>query len=222
MTRQTESSGRGSDGSDIVRAEPAVVYFAKAPVPGTVKTRLCPPLTPEEAAALYGAFLHQVVQPIPGARTLVYGWPRERLELLAAHLPESFRAAQGELRGQHGPDLWQRMEHCIEELCAEGNRPVVIRNTDSPELEVELVLRAIGECGEGRLVLGPDSGGGYYLLGLNEPCPGLFTGLDEGATTVFAATVRRAAEMGLDVVTLPERGDVDTFEDLLEMWRGRD
>ena len=127
----------------------------------------------------------------------------------------------GELRGQQGQDLWQRMEHCIAELCAEGHRPVVIRNTDSPELEVELVLRAVRECGEGKLVLGPDSGGGYYLLGLAKPCAGLLTGLEEGSSTVLAATVRRAEKFGLEVVMLPERGDVDTFEDLIEMWRGR-
>lgn len=222
MSPQTERSGQSSGGGIAV---PAAVYFAKAPVPGAVKTRLCPPLTTEEACALYEVFLGRVVHPVPGARTLVYGWPGGELDRLRATVPGLVPVAGGaraiELRPQVGADLWARMIDCFAGLFAEGHRPVVIRNTDSPDLEMELVTEAIERCEMGTVVLGPDLGGGYYLVALAAPCPELFAGLDEGASTVFEATRRRAGELGLRVEILPERPDVDTFEDLVSMWRRR-
>ncbi len=200
-----------------------MVYFAKAPRPGLVKTRLCPPLLPKEAAALYGSFLQECVQPVPGARTLVYGWPAEPEELafLAQYLPKGMT-----LRPQQGADLWQRMQHCLQECFAErsdpeGSDPVVIRNTDSPDLPMARVQEAIQQCQPGRLVLGPDQGGGYYLLALSQPCPELFAGLQEGADSVFRATVRRAESLGLEVVTLAREADVDSYPDLLSLWARR-
>ena len=109
-----------------------MVYFAKAPRPGQVKTRLCPPLTPTEAACLYRAFLGELVVPMPGARTLVYGWPGDALEDLKGLVP-----AEVELRPQRGEDLFGRMGACFEELFREGHSPVLIRNTDSPDLPHE-------------------------------------------------------------------------------------
>ena len=114
-------------------ASPAVVYFAKVPRPGQVKTRLCPPLTPTEAAHLYVAFLRELLVPVAGARTLVYGWPADGLEELRPLVPEGL-----ELRPQDGDDLFARMATCFEELFREGHGPVLIRNTDSPDLPMFL------------------------------------------------------------------------------------
>ena len=217
MSPQTESG----EPSSVDTRTPAVVYFAKAPIAGLVKTRLCPPLTTDEAAALYGAFLRQVVRKVPGARTLVYGWPGEHLDHLAASLPEKFWEEGIELRPQNGADLWERMQNCFAELFREGHGVIVLRNTDSPDLPTERVREAVAAAEPGAVVLGPDTGGGYYLVALGAPCPGLFEDLDEGAPTVFEATVRRAEDLGLRVRTLAEHPDVDTFEDLLALWRRR-
>ena len=198
-----------------------MVYFAKAPVPGQVKTRLCPPLMPEEAAAVYKAFLDKIVRPHPGVRTLVYGWPGEDREILAEALPAGWEQAGIELRDQQGDDLWGRMRHCFEELFSEGHSPVLIRNTDSPDLDPALVTTALEKCCSGRVVLGPDTGGGYYLIALAEPRPELLGGSPEGADTVFAQTAARVADLGLELVELSVQPDVDTFEDLLALWRAR-
>lgn len=213
MTRQTDSGQGGSPGQT---RQPAVVYFAKAPVPGLVKTRLVPPLTAEEAAALYRAFLKQVVVPIPGARTLVYGWPTEMFDELRAALPEDV-----ELRPQTGRDLFERMIACMDELFAEGHCPVLIRNTDSPDLQAARVQEGLAKSGPGVVVLGPDTGGGYYLVSLTERCPDLFRGISEGGSSVFAHTVCRAEALGMDAVLLKEERDVDTFDDLIAMWQDR-
>jgi hypothetical protein len=197
-------------------AGPAVAYFAKAPRPGLVKTRLCPPLTPAEAAGLYRGFLEDLLRPVPGARTLVYGWPPDGLGELRA-----LAAAGIEVRPQRGEDLWQRLLSCFRELGDEGHAPVVVRNTDSPDLPAGIVAEAIARCGRSRVVLGPDLGGGYYLIGLAAPCPGLFAGFDAPPRRVLDATVSRARGLGLAVDLLPPHRDVDRFDDLLELWRGR-
>lgn len=215
MSSQTETAGRSS------AAGPAVVYFAKAPVPGQVKTRLCPPLSTHEAAGLYAAFLTRGVQPVPGARTLVYGWPGDQLERIAAVLRPDHAAVGLELRPQLGGDLWARMRSCFEELFAAGHGPVLIRNTDSPDLDPGLVVDALERSAPGRVVLGPDQGGGYYLVALAEPCPELFGAAVEGSDSVFAHTRRHAQALGLEVEVLPEQPDVDTFDDLIAMWRRR-
>jgi rSAM/selenodomain-associated transferase 1 len=193
-----------------------VVYFAKVPRPGLVKTRLCPPLTPAEAAALYGAFLSELLVPVPGARSLVYGWPASELEGLSGFLGPGL-----ELRPQEGDDLWQRMERCFDQLLREGHGPVLIRNTDSPDLPLERIEEALAQARPGRVVLGPDRGGGYYLVALGAPCGALFTGLEEGTATVFEETRRRAEQLGLETVILPVESDVDRYEDLLALWRAR-
>ena len=198
-----------------------MVYFAKAPLPGQVKTRLCPPLTLDEAAALYGAFLRRIVRPVPGARALVYGWPGEEREALAGALPAGWQADGLELREQRGADLWERMRGCFADLFGEGHAPVLIRNTDSPDLAPDLVSSALAQCRPGRVVLGPDTGGGYYLIGLSEAHPVLLGIASEGADTVFERTVSRVRELGLDLVTLSVQADVDTFDDLQAMWRDR-
>lgn len=193
-----------------------MVYFAKVPAPGRVKTRLVPPLTELEASHLYTAFLVEVVTPIEGARTLVYGWPEEALHELEALTPDGV-----ELRPQHGEDLWARMQSCMAELFAEGHRPVLIRNTDSPDLSPERVTEAIERSGDGVVVLGPDDGGGYYLISLSSDCPEFFADMQEDSATTFAQSVSRAGGLGLRVEVLPVESDVDTFDDLVRMWRRR-
>ncbi|MCA8955102.1 MAG: glycosyltransferase [Planctomycetes bacterium] len=218
MTAQTVTP-RGSSGAPW--AGPAVAYFAKAPRPGSVKTRLCPPLTTEEAAAIYGAFLCRIVVPVPGARTHVFGWPEDELTMIEAHLAPEVRSGGLVLRPQRGDDLWGRMRSCFDELFAAGHAPVVIRNTDSPEVGVETVREAIDRAAPGRVVLGPDFGGGYYLVALCAPCPELFAPVEGGAAAVFTATRERARRLGLEVVELVPRPDVDTYADLLAMWARR-
>ncbi len=123
------------------------------------KTRLCPPLSPAEAAGLYCGFLADVLQPIAGARSLVYAWPPDELDEIAGLVPDEL-----ELRGQQGDGLWARMIAAMAELFAEGHSKVLIRNTDSPDLPVARVSEALAAAGPGKVVLGPDVGGGYYLV----------------------------------------------------------
>lgn len=209
-----ETPSQASGSADLGAA---VVYFAKAPRAGAVKTRLCPPLTPAEAAGIYRGFLADVVRPLPGAVGYCYVWPADGLQEVAEIVGDAV-----ELRAQRGADLWERMAACFRELFDAGHTAVVLRNTDSPDLPDALVLEAIAECAPGRVVLGPDRGGGYYLIGVAS-VPDRLLGVDaEGGTTVFRTTVARAEDAGLEVVTLREWRDVDVFADLLDVWRARE
>jgi hypothetical protein len=196
-----------------------VAYFAKAPLPGLVKTRLVPPLTHAEAAGLYGGFLAAVLRPVPGASTYVYGWPADALGAIVSAAPD--RGSGLIVRPQVGADLWARMRQCFADLFAAGHAPVLIRNTDSPDLPAAVVAQALLEAAPGRVVLGPDAGGGYYLIALAAPCPQLLGAAVEGSDEVLAATRRRALDHGLEVRLLPVHGDVDTYADLLAMWTRR-
>lgn len=194
-----------------------MVYFAKVPRPGQVKTRLCPPLTEAEAAGLYRGFLTDILRPVRGARSLVYGWPEAQLDEIVALLPEAM-----EVRAQRGTDLWERMLSCQEELLAEGHDRVLIRNTDSPDLPRVRIDEALAACAAGKVVLGPDAGGGYYLIAVCEVHRGLFDAVAEGDDSVLAATIANAERLGLAVVLLPEEDDVDRYEDLIRLWELRE
>lgn len=204
MERQSQSPGPGSD------RLPALVYFAKAPRPGLCKTRLCPPLSHEEAAVVYRDFLRTGVTDLPGLDCFCYGWPADGLDELAACLPAGMA-----LRPQRGASLWERMANCLKERLSAGHPAVVLRNTDSPDLPERIVRDAVSACRPGRVVLGPDQGGGYYLIGLCELPEGLIEAGGAVGASVCGATAARALELGLEVVTLPEWSDVDDFADLL-------
>ncbi len=79
---------------------------------------------------------------------------------------------------------------------------------------------SLAAAGPGKVVLGPDVGGGYYPIVLAAACPQFFAEQEE-ASTVFEVTQKRAEALGLEVVVLPEERDVDSFDDLLAMWRAR-
>lgn len=193
-----------------------MALFAKVPRPGTVKTRLCPPLTFEEAAGLYAAFLRRVAIPHPGADTFVYGTPATGLGELRPLVAAGVR-----LRAQAGADLWERVRACFVELAAEGYRRMVVRNTDSPDLPIARVEEALAACAPGRVIVGPDHGGGYYLIALAEPVPDLFRLGSVPPEEVCARTCARARELGLEVVQLAVERDVDTYQDLCALWDAR-
>lgn len=91
---------------------------------------------------------------------------------------------------------------------------VVVIGTDAPAVDAGTVALALGALDSADVVLGPSRDGGYYLMGLREPRPGLFTGIPWSTATVFDDTVARTRELGLRVTCLEVESDVDTADDL--------
>lgn len=192
----------------------ALVVFAKAPRPGEVKTRLCPPFSPEQAAALYACMLDDVLEASAaacadlGVAPILAVHPPEAVAELGRRAPAAFRAVP-----QRGASLAERMEAAAAEAAAAGHAPVILRGSDSPTLQTQVLRAALEALTHADLVVAPDPDGGYDLVGLRQPAPGLF---DHPMSTdaVLADTLANARTRGLRCQRLAPGFDIDTIEDL--------
>lgn len=191
-----------------------LIIFAKRPAPGRVKTRLSPPLSPEQAAELYRCMLLDVLAKaatLPGVDKRIFYEPEEDA---AAFFAET--AAGMECFPQNGKGLGEKMANAFSELFAMGYGRVAIIGTDLPDLPMGYVEEAFGrlESGEIDAVFGPSEDGGYYLLALREPHGELFRDVPWSSGEVLAKSLERAEEAGVRVSLLPTWHDVDTAGDL--------
>jgi rSAM/selenodomain-associated transferase 1 len=200
------------------RHSAALVIFAKAPIPGEVKTRLCPPLTPDEAATLHGSFVLDMLErtklavaklQLPFHRYLACS---PSSELVFFKIMEERQGVR--LLDQVGEDLGQRMHRTFVSLFANDYTQVILVGTDVPTLPLSVYQDALTLLTQSDVVLGPALDGGYYLIGLKRSAEQLFTGVPWSTDQVLAVTQQHAETLGLSVsLTSPWR-DVDTIADL--------
>jgi len=191
----------------------AVAIMAKAPRPGAVKTRLCPPLHAREAAALYRCFLLDkivAVRMLVGAQPVIAYTPDEAQAEFAALAPDFT------LVPQRGPDLGARLHAILAGLLAAGHPGAIAVDSDTPTLPREFLQQAIDCLSRPGpdVVLGPTEDGGYYLIGVRAAHRALFDGVPWSTSDVLEVTLRRAAATGLQAVCMPAWFDVDTPDDL--------
>jgi rSAM/selenodomain-associated transferase 1 len=199
--------------------------MAKASAPGRAKTRLVPPLTFDEAAALNTAFLQDVADNVllasrhsaPGAGIAGYAayGPPGMESFFRATLPSAIDLIEAWL-----PNFGECLLHTIEEIFARGHAAAVVLNSDSPTLPTALLVEtaaALARPGD-RAVLGPSSDGGYYLLGLKTAHRRIFGDIAWSTECVAEQTLERAREIGLDVHRLPVWYDVDDVEGLRRLY----
>jgi uncharacterized protein len=190
---------------------PTLIVFAKQPVPGRVKTRLARTLGERAAAELGEAFLRDTLRhcaAVRGARRVLCFEPASALDWFAALDPGASCSAQCE------GDLGARLEEAFERAFAEGAPAVVALGSDAPHLHSACYEDALARAAPGRVVLGPSADGGYTLIGLAAPTPGLFADIPWSTPGVLAATVQRSRALGLEVELLAEGFDVDEAADL--------
>lgn len=195
-----------------------MVLFAKAPIPGQVKTRLCPPLTPDEAASLHGSFVLDSLERSKAA-TLQQKLALDRILACAPAADHVFFKILGERHGirlidQIGDDLGAKMHQAASTLFGEGYRRLLIVGTDLPSLPLSIYRDALAQLDRHPVVIGPALDGGYYLLGLTRAVPELFDQIPWSTGEVLTATIARADAAGLSVGQLQPWRDVDTIEDL--------
>ena len=196
----------------------ALVIFAKAPVPGQVKTRLCPPLTPDEAATLHGSFVIDMLERTKVA-TAKLKLPLDRYLACAPSSTLVFFQIMEErqsvkLIDQVGDDLGARMQQTFASLFGMGYQQVFVVGTDVPSLPLDHYKQALALLDTHDVVLGPALDGGYYLIGLKQPRPELFAGIAWSTDRVLPATQEKAATFGLKTALLSSWRDVDTIDDL--------
>jgi rSAM/selenodomain-associated transferase 1 len=190
----------------------ALLVVAKRPAAGQTKTRLCPPLSAADAAALYECFLRDtldIMRQVPGvSRGIVY-LPEGAEDYFRALAPNM------ELTAQRGADLGERLDHLLTAALADGAQQAVVMDSDSPTLPPAYVAAAFAQLdGPNDLVLGPCDDGGYYLIGLKRPQPRLLREVQMSTPDVMRDTLVLAAELGLRAALLPSWYDVDTAAEL--------
>lgn len=192
-----------------------LVIFAKAPVPGKVKTRLSPPLSPVQAAAIQDASLRDVVERARGvAADLRICYDDE--DGAAAWFLDTF--ADVEVLPQGSGGLGRRLSRVFENGFDSGLSRLVVIGSDSPTLPREELDAAFEALATADVVLGPASDGGYYLVGLRARAwpraHRLFRDVPWSTSDVFTATTAQAAAAGLEVRVLRTWYDIDWFSDL--------
>jgi len=186
----------------------AVAMVCKTPTAGLSKTRLTPPLTPEQAATLSACFIRDTaatVATLGGVSPYAVYTPAGSEAALKPLLPNGFR-----LLLQGDGDLGERLTRASADLFAAGHAGVVLIDSDSPTLPGSILAAAVEAVRAGAdVVLSPALDGGYPLIGLARHRPEIFAGIPWSTDGVHAATLRRARDAGLAVTNLPAWYDVD-------------
>jgi rSAM/selenodomain-associated transferase 1 len=189
----------------------AVAVICKTPEPGRSKTRLSPPLRPEECAAISACFINDLSRTIAAMMEDgdVTGYalytPRGSETALRRLLPDRFELA---LQGEG--DLGARLLRGASDLIAAGHRGAVIVNSDSPTLPRAILRAAVDAVKRAdNVVLSPAIDGGYTLIGLSRAHARLFEDIPWSTAAVHRLTLERAREIGLPVVNVPAWYDVD-------------
>ena len=192
-----------------------LLLFAKAPVPGDVKTRLVVPggLTASQAASLHAALVADLSRRLEAGRwDLVLMWSLSRGD----DPPAGLVPAGVPWRRQRGHDLGERLYRGLK-WAASGAGYAAAVGSDHPDLDLARVETAFDLLAAGRdAVLGPARDGGYYLIALRREAVDrrLFDGLAWSTPAVLPETLSRCGELRLDVALLPEGEDLDTVDDL--------
>jgi uncharacterized protein len=198
----------------------ALVIFAKAPVVGTVKTRMQPPLSDLECLILHNALLRH---------TLAKLGPQENADVakvlyLTGSLADAHRHSLGfaltpdvQVETQLGRDLGERLVNALARKFDEGFKKVIFIGTDTPLLSAREIGYAIDELSHCDVVIGPAADGGYYLIGFSARIPAVLKGIDWGSPRVYLQTLDLMRLHGVRWKSLAIRSDVDTFEDLRQL-----
>jgi uncharacterized protein len=189
----------------------AVGIICKTPIAGLSKTRLSPPLRPEECAAISECFIRDlsrtIISLVGDGDVTAYAiyTPHGSEASLTRMLPHGFElVAQGE------GDLGARLLKGTIDLLDIGHSGAILVNSDSPTLPKQILRQAVDAVRTGdNVTLSPALDGGYTLIGLSKPHAHLFANIPWSTSEVYGLTLDRAREIGVPVVSVPGWYDVD-------------
>ena len=194
-----------------------IIVFAKSPVPGQVKTRLIPHLSPEQAASLYQAFLVDwcnTLSTISAARCVIAYTPPKGLNVLQTLIGEGPVYIP-----QQGATLGERLIAAARWACDQDYAKFLCVGSDSPTLPIQYVERALDLLESRDIVIGPSIDGGYYLIGFSKhgasvSIPTIFEEITWSTNAVFRQTLGKTQEINVRLGLLPPWYDVDTPAEL--------
>lgn len=179
----------------------SLIVIAKAPCSGRSKTRLCPPLRPQDAARVAEACLIDTLEAVREVET-------RRVVALDGE-PGSWLPPGFEVIRQSGEGLAERISAAFEDV----GGPAVLIGMDTPQVTPELLWRAIGSLEKVDAVFAPAKDGGWWAIGLLDPKPEVFRGIPMSTPWTGAAQHARLHDRGLTHLTLPVLRDVDDITD---------
>ena len=195
-----------------------IILFTRFPQPGKVKTRLIGRLGLQGAAELHTQMTEQIIcqiQPALQSRKIqlqIYYYGGSQQEM-ADWLGRSHT-----LCPQQGSDLGQRMEHAFAQTIQQGAERILLIGSDCPHIDAAIITSGLAKLHSHKLVLGPTTDGGYYLIGLRaggSEYMSLFTNIDWGTDQVLEQTLTQAKMNGLSYTLLSKLNDIDRPEDLV-------
>jgi rSAM/selenodomain-associated transferase 1 len=190
----------------------ALLIFAKEPAPGRVKTRMTPPWSAQQAAALSECFIRDTLL----AAAAVDGVDRYLFISPPGSEPFFRELCHGccEMVVQQGSDFTQRCVHSLRVAANHGYEQIVQIGTDTPQIRAADIQHALDALTSHDMVFGPTRDGGYYLLALSRLDPGLYDGVVMGRETVYDRMMANAQRRSWRVRKLSRWIDADTDEDL--------
>lgn len=186
--------------------------FAKAPVAGQAKKRLCPPLDFSESAKVASALLAHAINAVES------NWPGQ--SVLSVTPDTKHAAFSAVIQSNHWRttvqsklDLGCRMCESLEQGVELAGSAAVL-GTDIPSINRDILQQAFNGLARGQQVIGPTADGGFYLLGMNQSPRALFQGIRWGTDEVYAKLMENAQANGVYLKALPILSDCDYYEDL--------
>ena len=189
-----------------------VLFFFREPILGRVKTRLAREIGAKDALRIYTELVERNLLILKNTPAVGYLFP-----FIDRAPSPSYRRVFGKKWGtvylQKGMSLGERMEQAIETVYRRHQAPTLVIGSDTARLSPTLLRQAVGALSRFQVVLGPCRDGGYYLIGVQRPCPGLFKAIAWSRPSVLADQLRRIRCLGLSFHLLERGFDVDTKED---------
>ncbi|MBI5739964.1 MAG: TIGR04282 family arsenosugar biosynthesis glycosyltransferase [Nitrospirae bacterium] len=192
----------------------ALITFVKAPVPGTVKTRLQTDLEPEKVTEIYKAFVTGIVSRCSRLKGV------DRLLGCAPSAEHDFlREIAGKYNlkrfDQRGKDLGEKIVHAFQDYFKKGHSSIVLIGSDSPTIPMNYIRKAFTALERHDFVLGPCCDGGLYLIGAKKKItPGIFRDIPWDSSGVLNKTLDNLEPLDVSLFLLPFWYDVDTIAEL--------
>ena len=195
-------------------SENLLMVFVKYPTPGSVKQRLAQHLGSDRAAEIYKKIAETIVQKVAPASSEDYILeicfsPQEDEKLVRRWLNENEYFSP-----QQGSDLGARMSNAFSHAFAAGYTKALLIGSDCPDISRDIITQSFDMLKAKHIVLGPAYDGGYYLIGVREPIPELFSNIEWGTEKVLSQTIDKINAAGLSLGLLPVLRDIDRIEDL--------
>ena len=196
---------------------PGIFIMTKYPEVGKVKSRLAQSIGEEAASNLYRTFIQDTLTTVESLDIPFHinVYPPESMESFAQWLGPSNRFFQ-----QQGMNLGERLHNGFLKMFESEYQQVIALASDSPDLPKAILEKAVSSLQTHKVVIGPTSDGGYYLIGFSRNffIPKAFEEISWSTETVFHETLSRIKSVTNQVYVLPEWADVDTKSDLREFY----